>query len=294
LQPGDSVSAIIEPASGSTLRPVDVALWLERREGPGGVAVASGLGSLAYNIDTPGVYDLRVQGAERFLYGNRALYRLEVTVYDGVRPTPPIPGTARLRVELMARGFDHVSVLASPGDPVAVQSALIREWNRIGHRPIPSDERRAMAQASAGALAGIAASPNASFAVDLSRVVPQLQRTLNDPNLAPAAASALAAVPTLEAQRSLADLATDSSRPIPSRVAAAQALRASVDRFGRLISKEQRPRLLRARDYAQDAGLRQALDDVAGLLFSLAEPAEGPAPGVPGSGNGSSSPVFGD
>jgi hypothetical protein len=187
-----------------------------------------------------------------------------------------------------------VAVLSSPGDPIAVQSALVREWDRIGNRPIAPAERRAMALAAAGALAGLATSPDASSTADLARIVPQLQRTLHDPALAPAAASALAVVPTPEAQRSLADLAADSTRPVPSRVAAARALRASADRFGRLISKEQRPRLLRARDYAQDPGLRQALDDVAGVLLSLASPVGGPAPGVEVAEGEPRSPMLGD
>ncbi|QDV36624.1 HEAT repeat domain-containing protein [Tautonia plasticadhaerens] len=278
LRPGDSISAIIEPAPGSTLRPVDVALWLERREGPGGVPVATGLGSLALTIDTPGVYDLRAQGAERFLYGNRALYRLEVTVYDSVRPTPPIPGTARVRVEALAREFDRVAVLTAPGDPSAVEEALARSWGRIGDVPIPRAELEAMADAAADALAGIASRPGGSFAADLARVVPQLQRALAEPSRAPAAAAALAAVPTVEAQRSLADFAADTTRPAPSRVAAAQALQTSISRFGSLLAKDQRPRLLRARDRAAEPGLREALDAVAGDLTTRAPAADDPGP----------------
>ena len=287
LRPGDSISAIIDPSPGSTLRPVDVALWLERREGPGGVPVATGLGSLAYTIDRPGVYDLRVQGAERFLYGYRALYRLEVTVYDSVRPTPPIPGTARVRVESMARGFDRVAVLTAPGSPTAVESALAREWDRIGNLPIPQAERQAMADAAARALAGIAARPDASIASDLVRVVPQLQRTLAEPSRARDAALVLAAVPTVEAQRTLADLAADTTRPAPSRVAAARALRASVSRFGSLLAREQRPRLIRARDRAEEPELREALDAVTGDLPS-------PAPSGADRPGSNSPPTLGD
>ncbi|RUL83411.1 HEAT repeat domain-containing protein [Tautonia sociabilis] len=282
LRSGDSISAVIESAPGSTLRPRDVALWLERREGPGFVPVATGVGSLAVTIDTPGVYDLRVQAADRYLYGYRALYILDIAVYDYDIAVPPLPGTARLKVEELASRFDRVAVVAAPGDASAVGTILLREWSRMGNAPIPATERSAMSRAAAEALGTLAGRPDGPFVADLARAVDPLRLLLSDSARAPSASSALAAVPEAEAQRSLADLSIDSSRPEPSRLAAARALRDSLARFGTLLADSQQARIVRARDRLSPGALREALDAVVDALAPAPLPLPPMAPSQSG------------
>ncbi|WP_169973073.1 HEAT repeat domain-containing protein [Tautonia rosea] len=278
LRSGDTISAIIEPAPGSTLKPTDVVLWLDRREGPKGVPVAQGIGSLSARIDVPGVYDLRVQAAERYLYGYLAMYKLDLSIYDYDFAVAPLSGTVRLSVEELAKQFDHVSLLAAPGDPAALEKALYRAWNEAGLRPSSPEERLAIVQTAAETLAQIAERPDGPFATEMASVVPALQRLMADPRFAPAAARALAVVPTLHAQRALADKAFDTSRALESQRAAADGLRQSVGRFGPLLSLDQRSRLVRAKDRADDPELRSALqgviDLVRGSLSATSSPPE--------------------
>ncbi|WP_152050825.1 HEAT repeat domain-containing protein [Tautonia marina] len=262
LDSGDTISAIIEPAPGSTLKPTDVVLWLDRREGTKGVPVAQGIGSLSARIDVPGVYDLRVQAVERYLYGYLAMYKLDLSIYDYDIAVAPLSGTARLSVEELAGQFDHVSLLAAPGDPMAVERALYRAWDEAGIRPNTPDERLAIVQSAADTLAQIADRPGGPFATDMAAVVPSLQRLMADPRFAASAAQALSVVPTLDAQRALAENAIDPSRALETQRAAADALRRSVQQFGPLLALDQRSRLIRAKDRAEDAELRAALEDV--------------------------------
>ena len=198
LRSGDVLSALIEPSPGSTLRPSDVELWLERRDGPANVTVATGIGALGFRIETTGSYDVRVQAADRHLYGYRASYSLEITVYDYDLAVPAVPSIARLKVEALAGQFDRVGVLTSPADPSAVETALNREWQNAGTAPIPAAEREAQALAAAGAVARLASQPDGPFISDIAAVAPQLERFLSDPLRAPIMAESLAAVPTGE------------------------------------------------------------------------------------------------
>ncbi|MEW4570214.1 hypothetical protein AB1L88_20295 [Tautonia sp. JC769] len=266
LRSGDTISAIISPSAGSTLKPTDVVLWLDRREGPEGVPVAQGVGSLSARIDVPGVYDLRVQAVERYLYGYLAMYSLDLSIYDYDLAVAPLSGTVRLSVEELARQFDRVSLLAAPGDPIAVEKALYRAWDEAGVRPSTPDERLAIVQMAAATLARIADRPDGPFATDMAAVVPSLQRLMADPRFAPSAARALSVVPTIDAQRALAEKAIDPSRTLDSRRAAADGLRRSVQRFGPLLALDQRGRLVRAIDRADDDGLVATLRDVVDLV----------------------------
>jgi hypothetical protein len=266
LRSGDTISAIIAPSPGSTLRPTDVVLWLDRREGPEGVPVAQGIGSLSARIDVPGVYDLRVQAVERYLYGYLAMYQLDLSIYDYDIAVAPLSGTARLSVEQLANQFDRVSLLAAPGDPIAVERALYRAWDEAGFRPNSPDERLAIVQTAAATLAQIAERPDGPFATDMAAVVPTLQRLMADPRFAPFAAQALSVVPTIEAQRALAENAVDPSRALETQRAAAGGLRRSVERFGPLLALDQRSRLVRAKDRAEDAELKASLQDAVNLV----------------------------
>ncbi len=73
-------------------------------------------------------------------------------------------------------------------------------------------------------------------------------------------------------------MAFDTSRPLASRIAAAEGLRSSVSRFGPLLAPDQRTRLLRARDRAGEPELRQAFENVISTLRSIGLPAVDSAP----------------
>ena len=259
LRTGDRITATVAPTAGSILEPDDFVLWIERREGPAGVAEARGIGGVSLGVEVPGLYDLRIQADESRHYGFRALYTVDVTLYDSTLATLPVIGTVRLAVEELASGFPHVAVLAAPGDPSALGGALLRAWDEAEVVPLTAEERGSIPLRAAEALAGIAGRPDGPFAPELVRASPSLRLALSSPDLAMPAATALAAVPTVEAQRSLADLALDNSQLIESRRAAAEGLRGSVDRFGPLLARDQGPRLFRAAEREPDRGLSDAL-----------------------------------
>ena len=262
LQAGDRITATVAPTAGSVLEPRDFVLWIERREGPAGVAEARGIGNLSFGVEAPGLYDLRIQADESRHYGYRALYTLDVTLSDSTLATLPVIGTVRLAVEELANGFPHVFVLAAPGDPEALGGALLRAWDEAEVVPLTAVERRSIPLRAAEALAGIAERPDGPFATELVRAAPSLRIALASPDLAMPAALALAAVPTVQAQRSLTELALDVSQPIESRRAAAEGLRGSVGRFGRLLARDQGPRLIRAAEREADPGVRDALQSL--------------------------------
>lgn len=160
------------------------------------------------------------------------------------------------------RRFPGVKFLVTPTGP----EILRRQLAIAGRPPAPTAaERAGYAREAAALLAQVAARPNSPFEPDLARVEPALTAALHAPGTE-AAAAALGDVPVPNAQRGLADVLTDPSRPADLRRAAAGQLARSVQRFGPLVAADQEARLVAALDRETDPALRTALSAVIGAL----------------------------
>lgn len=184
------------------------------------------------------------------------------------------------------RNYPGVKFLVTPTNPEVLEQQL-------GGRPTAfSDaERLAYAREAASLLSLVAARPGSPFEPDLKRAETALSFALNTPSASLAASAALGDVPDAAAQRDLADVVLDSSKPKPPRLAAAGALARSLQRFGPLVTADHETRLLAAFDRERDPALRSALATLIGALRP--KPAQAgsrlrpfntpPAPAAPGS-----------
>jgi hypothetical protein len=204
------------------------------------------------------------------LYGPLGVGRGRVTTGVGPR-NEPIEISAmlqgRTRVGDLTNLAPGVAAVVTPSDPGAFGPVLRRELERLGARPLSDAERRAMASEATELLARVATRPNSPLAAGLAAVEPELSRALIESPSGGAAATALAEVPDADAQRGLADVVLDSSRPAALRADAARALARSLQRFGPLLAGEQEARLAQALDGGEaDPTVRDAIAAVVGAL----------------------------
>lgn len=157
--------------------------------------------------------------------------------------------------------YPGVKFLVTPTSPAILEQQL-------GGRPMDlSDaERTTYANEAAALLAQIAARPGNPFETDLRRAEGALSTALNIPSTSLAAATALGDVPDADAQRGLADLVLDPSKPAALRLSAAGQLARSVQRFGPLVTADQEVKLVAALDDEADPALGTALAAVVGAL----------------------------
>jgi hypothetical protein len=165
--------------------------------------------------------------------------------------------------------FPGVKFVVTPTDAKTLDRQLA-----FGGRPrlISDEERSSYAKEAAVLLAQIAARPGSPFASDLNRIEPELTTALNLPETSLAASAVLGDVADPNAQRGLADVLIDPSKPWPLRVSAAAHLARSVQRFGPLVAADQEAKLLSAFDREVDPALRTALGTVIGALRPKAAP----------------------
>ncbi len=173
-------------------------------------------------------------------------------------------GPINLEVERKAllASFSGVKTLVTPPN-----SALLER--QLGGRPsgLSDAERTAYAREAASLLASIAVRPGNPFLSDLSGAEPALAIALNTSSgTESAAATALAEVPVPDAQRGLADLVLDPSKPAPLRVEAGGRLVRSIQRFGPLIDDDQERRFLAVADQETDPALRTTMAAALGAL----------------------------
>src|SRR5262249_31637166 len=112
------------------------------------------------------------------------------------------------RPNLLAN-FHGVKFLVQPVDAATLEKLL-------GGKLAPTlseAERASYAQEAATLLSRIASQPNSPLATDLRAVEPALAAALSMPNTSLAASTALGDVPVPSAQRSLAEVVLDPSRP---------------------------------------------------------------------------------
>jgi hypothetical protein len=156
-----------------------------------------------------------------------------------------------------------VKFLVTPTNPEILGQQLA-----VAGRPAaPSPEERAgYAREAAALLAQVASKPQSPFEPDLARVEPSLAVALNTPGTDLPVSAAMGVVPSPDAQRGLADVLVDPSKPAPLRLSAAAQLARSIQRFGPLVAADQEVKLQAAFDREADPPLRTALGAVIGAL----------------------------
>jgi HEAT repeat protein len=164
--------------------------------------------------------------------------------------------------------FPEVQFLVTPSETTLLKKQIDLGLARTGARPLSSTERTDFAAKASSLLAQISRNPGSPFEADLPVAEPGLTQALNGPVAAAAleAAAALGDVPGTDTQRSLADVAFDSSKPVPLRLASAGQLARNIRRFGPRLAPDQEKRLVvEAREEA-DPAVREALATVIGAL----------------------------
>lgn len=176
------------------------------------------------------------------------------------------PLELRDRLRGLLTNFPRVGFVVTPTDPALTGSILERQLTGMGTRALSPAERDDLAQGAAGLLATVASRPNSPYAADLSAAEPFLAQALLIPSSAQSAAAVLGDVPGADAQRSLAGVVLDPSRPAPLRLGAATSLSRSIQRFGPLLLPEQEKRLVSALDTEPDPTLRGVMSAIHGAL----------------------------
>jgi hypothetical protein len=158
-------------------------------------------------------------------------------------------------------------VIIAPGQPETLKTQLDRLLGRMGAQtPLSDTERTQYASAASALLARISGETNSPFESTFTQAAPALSRALNNPATAPSATMALSDVPVPDAQRDLASLALDSSRPAELRSSAGYNLARSVQRFGSLLTDEEERRLLDMATSESNPSLRISASAVVGAL----------------------------
>jgi HEAT repeat protein len=173
-----------------------------------------------------------------------------------------------LRDRLLPRleSFPKVQFLVTPTESVLFKQQLDQGLARLGARPLSNEERAAYARKASALLAQIATRPGNPFETDLPAAGQALSLALNSPATAPGAVTALGDIPKLDAQRGLADILLDPSKPLEVRIASAEALARSVRQFGALLSSAQETSIVALLDREDDPALRTAIAKVVGVL----------------------------
>lgn len=159
--------------------------------------------------------------------------------------------TARLPIGVLARG-EHLDNLRDlfTGDPLTlvfprIFSSEVADRDvrlllaRSGRDGTSSDERIDMARRALTMLATLAKTPELFALYGLQRVEPKVLAALNTPSISAQAAEVLALLGTARSQTALVDFASQGTRPIAARQAAAKAFAQAVQRRGILLSTTQ-------------------------------------------------------
>jgi hypothetical protein len=183
------------------------------------------------------------------------------------------PADLKIRRPNLEHDFPGIRFLVPPLEPRMLELEL-------HGRPaiLTAAERTGYAREAAALLARIAADPRTPFLADLAAVEPDLAVALAAPETAPAIVAVLSDLPVPDAQRSLAAVVLDPSRPPDFRSQTATRLVHSIKRFGPLLTAEQEARLLAIRNQEGDEAVQAAL---AAILAALKSAAPAPAPPSP-------------
>ncbi len=172
-------------------------------------------------------------------------------------------GPRNLEIELNSTlaNFPGVKLLVTP-----TTADLLKQQIAELPKDPSNGEREAYARDAANLLAQVVSRPGSPFESDLTAAEPALAIALNTPPTSLAASSALGDIPDANAQRGLADVLLDPSKPARLRLNSAAQLAKSVQRFGPLVSADQEAKLASTLDQERDPVLRTALASVVGAL----------------------------
>jgi hypothetical protein len=169
--------------------------------------------------------------------------------------------------------------LVVPPDADALAVQLDRVRDRMGApEPLSDAERKAMARQAADLLATVAARKGGAFVQDLPLAEAALVAGVRGTGLELPTTAALATLPSVAAQRDLATLALDPSKPVAARTEAARRLAASIKRFGPLLTDAQERRIAGAFASESEPALGTAWAAVIEAMRRTPEPSGWPAP----------------
>jgi hypothetical protein len=177
-------------------------------------------------------------------------------------------GSSDLRNQVASKleSFPEVQFLVTPAETRLLKGQVDRGLAALGVRPFSAAERLDYAKRASNVLAQIARSPGSPFEADLPTAEPMLSLALNGPSAPIEAAEALGDIPGTDAQRALADVALDPSKPAPVRLATARQLARNIRRFGPRLAAEQEKKLVGELGQEADPALRNAMAEIVGAL----------------------------
>jgi hypothetical protein len=161
----------------------------------------------------------------------------------------------------LERNHPGIRFLVQPVDAAMLKQQIKDLPNAIGE-----PERAAYAREAAELLAGLAKRGAGPLAVEPTVVEAALAAALNGEDTRGASATALGHVADPYAQRRVADVALDPSRPAAIRKQSATELVGSIRRFGPLISTQQEARLKSMLDDEDDPTVRADLEAISRAL----------------------------
>src|SRR5262249_3780112 len=173
----------------------------------------------------------------------------------------------------LERDFPGVRYLVVP-----VAAATLERQLKGRPAALTEAERTGYAREAAALLARIAANRQSPLWADLEAVEPALAVALGVPETFQPAATALAELPDPDAQRSLAAVVLDPSRPPAQRSQAAGLLVGSIRKFTPLATARQEARLAAAVTEESDPTVRAGIEAVLAALKSPGAAASPPAP----------------
>jgi hypothetical protein len=166
----------------------------------------------------------------------------------------------------LARYYPSLRFLVQPADAQMLQWQL-----KDLPAPLPPEELATYAKEAIALLAQIAQGSGSLLAMDLTLVEPAVADALHQPETSYLAASVLGAIPSPDAQRSLAVLTLDPSQPAVLRNQSAAQLTQNIKRFGPLLGAGQEAQLATALKEEADPTVRASLLSVS-RAFLLGPP----------------------
>ena len=171
------------------------------------------------------------------------------------------PLNAQLLRPNLKQDYPGIKFLVQP-----VDSATLKRQLKELPRALNDADRAGYAKEATELLMKIAKDRKGPFAADLPGAEESLVAAMQSPEIAQSAATALAELGSADAQRALADLVLDPSRPSPLRKHVAADLVHSIQRFGPLTTIAQEQRLLSMVREAADSDLQDELEAVVSAL----------------------------
>jgi hypothetical protein len=171
------------------------------------------------------------------------------------------------RAKRLAAAFDRTVAFPQATDAATIQKQADQLMALHGRHAVSAAVRERQAELALAWIVKLSAQSQAVY--DLSRCETALLASLGSPSSSAAAAEALANLGTHNAQRALVDLASQSTRPISVRQAAAKAFAKSVPRRGVQLTSEE---IVRQYDrYNASRDMNEATQTLLGQILDAIE-----------------------